>query len=131
MSDYALTFGERLKLMRQAQGLTAEDLAVRSGLTQGYISKLECGYHPYPRTNTVKKLAEVLNVSAAELLFDESVVIKEIIQYMPKEYQVWLTQKNIFPYLELAMELQGMNIPAKHVRKMALLYLEMKEDLKK
>lgn len=131
MSNYALTFGERLKLIRQTQGLTADDLAARSGLTQGYISKLEGGYHPYPRPNTVQKLAEVLNVSAAELLFDESVVINEIIQYMPKEYQIWLTQKDIFPYLELAMELQGMNIPAKHIRKMALLYLELKEDVKK
>ena len=66
-----------LKEMREARGLTQEELAKRSGVSQGYIAKLEPSSRPgrkkssrqvNPSIATLKKLARALGVPVGELL---------------------------------------------------------------
>jgi len=59
-----LSKGARL---RKAAGLTQEQLAERSGLSQQYISRLEGG-HRNPTVVTLHELAEALGVSHVELV---------------------------------------------------------------
>lgn len=57
------TFGERLRHLREAAGLTQEMLAAEAGLSVNAIGALERGdrRHPYPRT--IQVLASVLDLS--------------------------------------------------------------------
>ena len=59
-------FGGQLRRYREAAGLSQEELAERAALTAKAISALETGerQHPYPQT--VRALADALNLSDAD-----------------------------------------------------------------
>jgi transcriptional regulator with XRE-family HTH domain len=61
-------FAMRLKQIREAHGLTQEQLAKKVGVTQGYIGHLERGLKKHPSLPTLKKLAKALGVPVTELL---------------------------------------------------------------
>jgi tetratricopeptide (TPR) repeat protein/transcriptional regulator with XRE-family HTH domain len=60
------TFGGLLKRLRVAAGLTQEQLAKAAGLSPRSISDLERGINLTARRETVRLLAEVLNLTGAE-----------------------------------------------------------------
>jgi len=60
-------FARNLRALRQARGLSQEELAHRAGIDRTYVSSLErCVYSA--SIDVVDQLAQVLNVDAAELL---------------------------------------------------------------
>jgi DNA-binding XRE family transcriptional regulator len=63
----ALSLGEKLRARRESRGLTQDDLARRSGLTQEMISNLERGKHQ-PRFDTLEKYASGLGMTVTSLL---------------------------------------------------------------
>jgi DNA-binding XRE family transcriptional regulator len=63
----ALSLGEKLRARRESRGLTQDDLAQRSGLTQEMISNLERGRHQ-PRFDTLEKYATGLGMTVTSLL---------------------------------------------------------------
>ncbi|MGX9963582.1 helix-turn-helix domain-containing protein [Roseomonas sp. F4] len=66
----AAGLGERLRARRQAAGLSLAALAEATGLTKGYLSKVERGVGQ-PSIGTVFRVAEALGVPAAQLLAGE------------------------------------------------------------
>ena len=56
-------FGARLRRLREASGLTQEDLAARAGLSAKGISDLERGARRRPHPQTVRALADALELS--------------------------------------------------------------------
>jgi predicted ATPase/DNA-binding XRE family transcriptional regulator len=56
-------FGAQLRRLREAAGLTQEQLAERAGLTVNGISQLERGERRSPYPNTIRALAEALGLS--------------------------------------------------------------------
>src|SRR3954452_24439982 len=56
------SFGELLRRLRSAAGLSQEALAERAGLSRNGISNLERGVNPAPRLETVRLLAEALTL---------------------------------------------------------------------
>src|SRR5262249_19524096 len=60
-----LSFGATLKRYRRTAGLSQEELAVRSGYSLGYISKLERSAR-VPTAATVELLADALQLDSAE-----------------------------------------------------------------
>ena len=60
-------FGQVLRELRTARGLTQEDLAFQSGYHSGYISLLERG-NKSPSLRTIMNLATVLKTPASEIL---------------------------------------------------------------
>lgn len=61
--------GKRIKYLRKRKGFSQEDLALKIGYTsKAAISKIEKGERGV-RTELVPKLADVLNVSVAYLMF--------------------------------------------------------------
>jgi predicted ATPase/DNA-binding XRE family transcriptional regulator len=62
----AATFGATLREIREARGLTQEELASRAGLTAKAVSALERGERKRPYPHTVRSLADALNLSDAE-----------------------------------------------------------------
>lgn len=62
------TFAQRLKRLREKAGLTQQQLADASGLTQGAVCDLERGRRPDPRVSTAAALAKALGVGVERLL---------------------------------------------------------------
>jgi class 3 adenylate cyclase/transcriptional regulator with XRE-family HTH domain/tetratricopeptide (TPR) repeat protein len=59
-------FGERLRRLRIAAGLTQEALAEQAGLSARGIADLERGARRFPRAATVRRLADALGLSAED-----------------------------------------------------------------
>jgi predicted ATPase/DNA-binding XRE family transcriptional regulator len=62
----SVTFGATLRKLRDAAGLTQEELASRAGLTALAVSALERGARKRPYPHTVRALAEALDLSDDE-----------------------------------------------------------------
>ncbi len=60
-------FGEHLRQLRKAAGLTQEELAFRVGLDRTYISLLERGIKS-PTLNTFFRLCAALNQNPSEII---------------------------------------------------------------
>jgi transcriptional regulator with XRE-family HTH domain len=65
--DMRRLVGRNFARLRQAKGLTQEEVEARSGISQQYISSLERG-HRNPTVITLYLLAEALGVSHVELV---------------------------------------------------------------
>lgn len=64
-----MVFGERIRALRKASGLTQRALAKQVGVDHTYISKMErIRLEHLPSENTIRRLASVLGASAYELL---------------------------------------------------------------
>ena len=59
--------GDRIRELRGLHGLSLEELAGHTGLTKGYLSKIERSGNP-PPFSTLQKIAEVLDVDVNDLL---------------------------------------------------------------
>ncbi|MDI3462138.1 MAG: hypothetical protein OJF50_000959 [Nitrospira sp.] len=57
----------RIRQLREKEGLTQSMLAKRSGVSHGYLARLEIGMHD-PSLSTLVKLAKTLKVRVAELV---------------------------------------------------------------
>ena len=62
------SFGEYLKRIRAAGGLSIPELARRSGVSAPYISRIESGWRSTPKPAIIEKLALALRVPADEML---------------------------------------------------------------
>ena len=62
------TLGERLRAVRRRLGMSQEELALRSGVTQEAIEVVESGKRRYMRSDHLARLVKALGVSADELL---------------------------------------------------------------
>jgi transcriptional regulator with XRE-family HTH domain len=65
--DPLLEFGREVRRRREAQRMTLEDLAERSGLTPNYIGTIENGKRD-PSLSTIEALAKGLGVKPGELV---------------------------------------------------------------
>jgi transcriptional regulator with XRE-family HTH domain len=60
-------FGQRLRELRQKDGLTQHDLAQAAGLTDAYVSNMENGF-AVPSLTTVLRLAVALGCKVTDLV---------------------------------------------------------------
>ena len=65
-----VNFGEKIKQLREEKGMTQQSLADKLYVTRQAVSRWEHGVR-YPDLLTVKKIAQVLDVSVDELLSGE------------------------------------------------------------
>ncbi len=66
-----MTFGKRIRELRQAKDLTLRDLAKKVKVTFTYVSKIEnrkLSFGEFPSEELILKLARVLDADADELL---------------------------------------------------------------
>jgi transcriptional regulator with XRE-family HTH domain len=66
-----MRFGQRVRQLRKAKGLTLRGLAAKVGVGFTYLSKVETGkldFADYPSTPLICKLAKVLEADEDELL---------------------------------------------------------------
>ena len=79
--------GENIRKLRMQTGLTQEELALKSGLSQGYVNQLENGKRKYTQ-KSLELIADALAIPVAEMFKEEGeqidVVSKEIARYKKK-----------------------------------------------
>ena len=73
-------FGEKIKQLREEQGMTQQTLADKLYVTRQAVSRWECGAR-YPDLITAKKISAILSISLDELLSGEE--LKENIEKEP------------------------------------------------
>jgi len=61
------SLGLKVKKARKQRGLLQVDLAVRVGISSGYVGSIEQGLR-YPSLQVLQKIAKVLKVPLSELL---------------------------------------------------------------
>ncbi|MGD9031921.1 MAG: XRE family transcriptional regulator [Desulfobacteraceae bacterium] len=74
---------KKIKSLRRQKGITLQVLADMTGLTKGYISKIERSGKA-PPYSTLNKIAGALGVDVAFLLRDEGSEVKDIRIYLTK-----------------------------------------------
>ncbi|MBS4032673.1 MAG: helix-turn-helix transcriptional regulator [Clostridiales bacterium] len=62
------SFGEKLKTLRQQRGLSQKQLAVLSGVSPSYLSRIERGERNIPHPSALVKLAGPLGINEYEIL---------------------------------------------------------------
>src|SRR3972149_10365780 len=77
--------GNNLRMMRERLGITQEDLALKSGLTQGYINFLENGKRGYSE-RSLEKIANALGIQILGLFEEKTkdepaIVAKQALLY--------------------------------------------------
>ena len=80
--------GENIRFYREKMHISREDLAELIGVTPRFLADVELGFVGVSLTN-IKKLCEVLGVSADRLLWDrgaEKVELSERLSHVPPEY---------------------------------------------
>ena len=79
--------GENIRKLRMQTGLTQEELALKSGLSQGYVNQLENGKRKYTQ-KSLELIADALAIPVADMFKEEGeqrdVVSKEIARYKKK-----------------------------------------------
>ncbi len=63
-----MAFGERVRDLRKAQGVSQRDLAERSGIDFTYLSKIENGRMEPPSEDVIRRIAQELSVDTDELI---------------------------------------------------------------
>ena len=70
MKKLARKLSERLRSLREAKGLSQQELATGADVSMSLVSKLEQGKKADPRVSTVLALASALGVAPGDLLND-------------------------------------------------------------
>ena len=63
-----MAFGERVRELRKAQGMSQRELADRAGIDFTYLSKIENGRMEPPSEQVIRSVAEELYADADELI---------------------------------------------------------------
>lgn len=64
------SLGARLKLAREAKGLTLRDVEGQTGMANATVSQIETGRNKGPSIHRVKELADLYDISIDELMSD-------------------------------------------------------------
>jgi transcriptional regulator with XRE-family HTH domain len=67
----AMNIGRRIRMLREAKGLSQGDIERRSGLLRSYISRVEGGYTA-PSLATIEKFAKALDVEPYQFLYSDN-----------------------------------------------------------
>lgn len=76
MSDVAVRFGKKLRVVREGAGISQEKLAELSTLHRTYVSSVERGKRNISIEN-IERLALALGVAMRDLMPDDSVPAKK------------------------------------------------------
>ena len=90
-------FGIYLRNLRQEKGFSLNQLALKSGVSNAHISRIERGLRPAPSPEIIEKLAEALNADYKEMLV--------MAGYLPEQNNInpqYSIDKDIIAFLRAA-----------------------------
>ena len=87
-----MSIGDKIKTARIAKGMTQEELGKHLGLQKSAIAKYENGRVVNIKRSTLKKISDVLDIRASELIFEE--------QKQPAESELSIRKKAFMQKVE-------------------------------
>ncbi len=85
-SPFMLSFGARMRSLRQELGLSLDQLARKTGISKGHLSSIECGFAAIT-TETIERIAKGLELSPFLLLAfpdeDKLAAIVDLVRQLP------------------------------------------------
>lgn len=87
-----MNIGNKIKAARIAKGMTQEELGKHLGLQKSAIAKYENGRVVNIKRSTLKKISDVLDIRASELIFED--------QKQPEPTGLSDTQKELWGYIQ-------------------------------
>src|SRR5690348_15494273 len=86
------TLGEYLRTVREQAGISQRQLASRAGIHNSYLARLESGENDSPAAEVLQRIADVLEISSADLLAFIGVKppegLPELAPYLRAKYQL-------------------------------------------
>lgn len=74
MRNQRQVLGGAIRRIREATGLTLQDLANRADIDIGYLSRIECG-HKQPSPAVTAKLANALSIDVDDISYNVSLYV--------------------------------------------------------
>lgn len=72
-----MKYGERIKQLRKARGMSAEDLAEATGISPATIYRYENGSTEEPKSSMLRKIADALHVDVYQIIQFDSVTMDD------------------------------------------------------
>jgi transcriptional regulator with XRE-family HTH domain len=95
----AKEIGERIRKLRTAQGITLESLSAKTGMTTGYLSKVERGLSSLPIA-TLGKVIAALQIQFSEIFGEQSSETRLSILLPEDREVVYPVDRNLCYYYE-------------------------------
>ena len=64
----SVSFGERVRELRKARGMSQKELAAKASIDFTYLSKIENAHRLPPRERVIEAMAEALGIHVHELM---------------------------------------------------------------
>lgn len=61
----------KLKIIRKEKEMTLQELALKAGVSSGYLCHLEKGSRTHPSVEVMEKIAKALNTTIFEIFFNQ------------------------------------------------------------
>ena len=69
-----MSLGEYIKQLRKDKGLSLRETAKRTKMSSSYLSQLENGHNTNPKTEILRKLAPILDITYIDLLAETDLI---------------------------------------------------------
>lgn len=90
METNAKNFGNKIKQIREEKGYSVRQVALNSGMSPSYLSRIENGYRDLPTNKTLYKIAKGLRITNDEILR-----IAGIVDKIPNELPISSTPSTV------------------------------------
>lgn len=90
METNAKNFGNQIKQIREEKGYSVRQVALNSGMSPSYLSRIENGYRDLPTNKTLYKIAKGLRITNDEIL-----KIAGIVESIPNELTISSTPSTV------------------------------------
>lgn len=90
METNAKNFGNQIKQIREEKGYSVRQVALNSGMSPSYLSRIENGYRDLPTNKTLYKIAKGLRITNDEILR-----IAGIVDNIPNELPISSTPSTV------------------------------------
>lgn len=100
-----LTFGERIRELRELKKISLRQLAKEVGITAGYLSQLERNHTlaGLPAENNIKKIAAILEIDFIELMLLAGKLPAEVTDNVKKLFRPDATDEDFKDFKEYAL----------------------------
>ena len=108
----------KVKHARETQGLSQRDLALKAGLSQGYIGAIESG-RINPSINALNAIAKVLNVDSSFFLEPEAgILLDSYKDHFNTQEKEFLAKQKSRPWVTLAKEWDEEGITPEQIKEL-------------
>lgn len=119
--------GDTIRKFRLSKGMEQFELAERTGMTQGHLSKIETG-KTSPSLKALKKIIEVLDIDEALFLsknfrpvsFDDET---NVLIHLDKEIRAFISKEESAPFLEFAKNIHEIGFTKSELDVLTMIFM--------